>query len=92
MNRVFPYQEVNAYIGKKKVGLFSFRRSDEYIRANGTEILPEYQRQGIGQALWKTVIDKYKPKGIIVCTVTEEGEKFVAKLNKLYPHLEWDNW
>ena len=92
VNRVFPYQEVRAFLNGKEVGLFSYRTSDNYIRANGTEVLPAYQKHGIGQSLWAAVIKKHNPKGITVCTVTEAGTKFVKKLSKIYPHLDWDLW
>jgi GNAT superfamily N-acetyltransferase len=90
--RAFPYQKVKAFKDGKSVGLFVYRLGDQYIRANGTEVLPEYQGQGIGVALWDAVIKKHKPKGVVVSTVSEAGERLVKKLRARYPELDWDHW
>jgi len=92
VNRVFPYNEIRATLHGKSVGLFRYRLSDKYLRANGTEVLSGYQKHGIGQAMWSAALKKHKPIGVVVCTVSEAGDKFVTKLMKLYPDLEWDKW
>jgi predicted GNAT family acetyltransferase len=92
MCRAFPYQQVRAFKDGKSVGLFVYRLGDNYLKANGTEVLPEYQQQGIALALWNATIKKHKPKGVVVSTVSKAGENLVNKLKGLYPELDWDQW
>lgn len=78
----------------KIVGTFCFYPIPEQssMKANGTEVLPSYQKNGIGQALWEAAIKKYKPRSIVVSTISDGGANLVKRMMFLHPEIEWDNW
>lgn len=74
------------------VGHFCFRIEGTSIKANGTQVLPGHQRQGVGAAMWSAMIKKYKPKSISVSTISESGENLVRKMKAAHPEIGWDCW
>jgi len=94
-SKLFKHMKfARAILDNKIVGTFCFFPVSEQgsLKANGTEVLPSYQKNGIGQALWEATIKKYKPRCIVVSTISDGGSNLVKRMMFLHPEIEWDHW
>ena len=69
--------------GAKVVGLCRATKGDKEHRLTAIYVLPEYQRKGIGTALWNKVKDFFVPPGDIlvgVATYNQGAIDFYSKL------------
>jgi GNAT superfamily N-acetyltransferase len=86
------FRDALAFLNGKLVGVFSFRVQGGLVAAHGTRVLPEFQRRGIGIALWTAMFEKYKPEHVAVGTISRAGENLVLRMKILYPDISWDWW
>lgn len=92
----YKYKIAQATLDGKLVGFFSFRLIKNgicsRIYSNGTHVFSPYQGRGIAFALWNKAIEKYKPKYISVCIVSDGGKALVKKLSRFHKEIDWDVW
>lgn len=68
---------------------FNYSISSETIKSISTWTKKEYQKRGVAFFLWKSGLQKLKPKKIKVETISIGGLKLVNKLKLEFPNIEW---
>lgn len=86
--------EMLAVSSGKIVGIFVFSLSPKkkVMMSEGTIVDQRFQKKGIASRLWKAAISKHKPEIVSVNIVSDAGRKFIEKMKKNYPRIEWDVW
>jgi Acetyltransferase (GNAT) family len=60
------------------------------LQALGTWVEPAHRTSGAGRALWRRALRTYKPKRVVVTTVTRGGRGLVAGVVRDYPNVTFE--
>jgi hypothetical protein len=88
----------HAYIATVDRGIVGWLRYDLEGRegcclkfwAMGTWVDTEHRDFGVAHELWRRVMRRYKPRRVIVTTITDDGRKFVAALVRWFPGVDFE--
>lgn len=82
-------QAIVATHRKNTVGFLRYEFQRGTFHAYGTWVSIKMRGRSIALSLWIKSLKHFKPKKVIVTTVSRKGQKLVKRLQKMYPKINW---